>query len=186
MAIKQGLRRKTHFLGTKIKSLRKRNHLTLEDLSVRCVQIDAEAGEGYRLTQTPDRLYAEEILAELDTRRRASNSGLIVVCLLLIASFTRMTAFPCNRITRSSTEITRLRAGSFSAEASGNTIFLGDGNTSVLVVLTNRKNTRIVKISINDTILSMALRLSVRSWCLDMRFARLDNLMTSSSRHLSV
>ena len=35
--------RKTHFLGTKIKSLRKRNNLTLEDLSVRCVQIDAEA-----------------------------------------------------------------------------------------------------------------------------------------------
>lgn len=39
-----GLRRKAHFLGTKIKSLRKRNHLTLEDLSVRCVQIDAKAG----------------------------------------------------------------------------------------------------------------------------------------------
>ena len=38
-----GIRRKAHFLGTKIKSLRKRNHLTLEDLSVRCVQIDAEA-----------------------------------------------------------------------------------------------------------------------------------------------
>jgi transcriptional regulator with XRE-family HTH domain len=44
MATKQGLRRKAHFLGTKIKSLRKRNRLTLEDLSVRCIQIDAEAG----------------------------------------------------------------------------------------------------------------------------------------------
>jgi transcriptional regulator with XRE-family HTH domain len=40
----KGLRRKAHFLGTKIKSLRKRNNLTLEDLSVRCVQIDREAG----------------------------------------------------------------------------------------------------------------------------------------------
>ena len=40
----QGLRRKAHFLGTKIKSLRKRNNLTLEDLSVRCVQVDAAAG----------------------------------------------------------------------------------------------------------------------------------------------
>lgn len=40
----QGLGRRAHFAGTKIKSLRKRNHLTLEDLSVRCVQIDAEAG----------------------------------------------------------------------------------------------------------------------------------------------
>ena len=44
MSAQQGLRRKAHFLGTKIKSLRKRNNLTLEDLSVRCVQIDADAG----------------------------------------------------------------------------------------------------------------------------------------------
>ena len=43
MSKQYGLRRKAHFLGTKIKSLRKRNNLTLEDLSVRCVQIDAEA-----------------------------------------------------------------------------------------------------------------------------------------------
>ena len=43
MSQQTGLRRKAHFLGTKIKSLRKRNNLTLEDLSVRCVQIDAEA-----------------------------------------------------------------------------------------------------------------------------------------------
>ena len=44
MTAPQGIRRKAHFLGTKIKSLRTRNHLTLEDLSVRCVQIDPEAG----------------------------------------------------------------------------------------------------------------------------------------------
>lgn len=44
MTKQHGLKRKAHFLGTKIKSLRKRNRLTLEDLSVRCVQIDAEAG----------------------------------------------------------------------------------------------------------------------------------------------
>ncbi|MBT8091846.1 MAG: DUF3612 domain-containing protein, partial [Gammaproteobacteria bacterium] len=44
MSSQDGLRRKAHFLGTKIKSLRKRNHLTLEDLSVRCVQIDRDAG----------------------------------------------------------------------------------------------------------------------------------------------
>ncbi|MEX2126287.1 MAG: DUF3612 domain-containing protein [Woeseia sp.] len=43
MAAAQGFLRKAHFLGTKIKSLRKRNHLTLEDLSVRCVQVDREA-----------------------------------------------------------------------------------------------------------------------------------------------
>ncbi len=44
MALQHGLKRKAHFLGTKIKSLRKRNRLTLEDLSVRCIQIDTEAG----------------------------------------------------------------------------------------------------------------------------------------------
>lgn len=43
MSAARGLHRKAHFLGTKIKHLRKRNHLTLEDLSVRCVQVDAEA-----------------------------------------------------------------------------------------------------------------------------------------------
>ncbi len=43
MTRRQGLKRRAHFLGTKIKSLRKRNRLTLEDLSVRCVQIDADA-----------------------------------------------------------------------------------------------------------------------------------------------
>ena len=43
MTTHKGLRRRAHFLGTKIKSLRKRNNLTLEDLSVRCVQVDAEA-----------------------------------------------------------------------------------------------------------------------------------------------
>jgi transcriptional regulator with XRE-family HTH domain len=36
-----GLKRKAHFLGTKIRSLRKRHQL--DDLSVRCVQIDSEA-----------------------------------------------------------------------------------------------------------------------------------------------
>ena len=43
MSAKQSLGRRAHFVGTKIKSLRKRNQLTLEDLSVRCVQIDAAA-----------------------------------------------------------------------------------------------------------------------------------------------
>ena len=42
MSRKDGLNRRAHFLGTKIRALRKRHHLTLEDLSVRCIQIDAE------------------------------------------------------------------------------------------------------------------------------------------------
>jgi len=36
-----GLIRQGHFLGTKLKALRKRNGLTLDELSARCVQIDA-------------------------------------------------------------------------------------------------------------------------------------------------
>ena len=36
------LLRKGHFLGAKLRSLRKRNALTLEDLSARCIQRDAE------------------------------------------------------------------------------------------------------------------------------------------------
>lgn len=35
--------RNAHFLGTKIRNLRKRNHLTLEDLSARCLRIDVES-----------------------------------------------------------------------------------------------------------------------------------------------
>lgn len=37
------LLRKAHFLGTKIRTLRKRNNLTLEDLSVRCIQADRKS-----------------------------------------------------------------------------------------------------------------------------------------------
>ena len=33
--------RQGHFLGAKLRTLRKRNGLTLEELSARCVQIDA-------------------------------------------------------------------------------------------------------------------------------------------------
>ena len=66
MTAQQGLRRKAHFLGTKIKSLRKRNHLTLEDLSVRCVQMDAEAGPSVSylsMIENGKRVPSERLLA---------------------------------------------------------------------------------------------------------------------------
>ena len=53
MTTQHGIKRKAHFLGTKIKQLRKRNKLTLEDLSVRCVQIDAEAGPSVSYLSLP-------------------------------------------------------------------------------------------------------------------------------------
>ncbi|NND60116.1 MAG: DUF3612 domain-containing protein, partial [Gammaproteobacteria bacterium] len=43
MSSAQGLKRRAHFVGTKIRALRKRNNLTLDDLSVRCVGVDRDA-----------------------------------------------------------------------------------------------------------------------------------------------
>lgn len=43
MKINKSLIRKSHFLGTKIRNLRKRNHLTIEDLSTRCIRLNPEA-----------------------------------------------------------------------------------------------------------------------------------------------
>jgi transcriptional regulator with XRE-family HTH domain/Zn-dependent peptidase ImmA (M78 family) len=42
MKSKKSLGRKSHLLGTKIRGLRKRNNLTMEDLSARCVRVNAE------------------------------------------------------------------------------------------------------------------------------------------------
>ncbi|TON84209.1 MerR family transcriptional regulator, partial [Vibrio parahaemolyticus] len=42
MSVSKSLIRQSHFLGTKIRNLRKNNHLTMEDLSARCVRINPE------------------------------------------------------------------------------------------------------------------------------------------------
>ena len=42
MKKKNSLIRKGHFIGSKIRNIRKRNNLTMEDLSMRCIQINAE------------------------------------------------------------------------------------------------------------------------------------------------
>ncbi|EKO3672512.1 DUF3612 domain-containing protein [Vibrio metschnikovii] len=42
MAISKSLVRQSHFLGTKVRNLRKRNHLTMEDLSARCIRVNPE------------------------------------------------------------------------------------------------------------------------------------------------
>ncbi len=42
MAVTKSLMRQSHFLGTKVRNLRKRNHLTMEDLSSRCISINPE------------------------------------------------------------------------------------------------------------------------------------------------
>lgn len=43
MNLNKSLLRQSHFLGTKIRNLRKRNNLTMEDLSTRCIRINADA-----------------------------------------------------------------------------------------------------------------------------------------------
>lgn len=43
MKSKASLFRQSHFLGTKVRNLRKRNHLTLEDLSARCIKLNPES-----------------------------------------------------------------------------------------------------------------------------------------------
>ncbi|MDC0611966.1 DUF3612 domain-containing protein [Vibrio sp.] len=42
MTVSKNLIRQSHFLGNKIRNLRKRNHLTMEDLSARCIRISAD------------------------------------------------------------------------------------------------------------------------------------------------
>ena len=36
--------RNSHFLGAKLRALRKQNHMTLDELSMRCIQVDAQVG----------------------------------------------------------------------------------------------------------------------------------------------
>ena len=59
------LSRKTHFLGTKIRSLRKTHGLTLEDLSVRCIQINSDVAPSVSylsLIETGRRVPSEKLL----------------------------------------------------------------------------------------------------------------------------
>jgi transcriptional regulator with XRE-family HTH domain len=71
MTTSQSLMRKAHFVGTKIRNLRKRNQLTLEDLSVRCIQVDREHGPSVSylsMIETGKRMPSErllEIIAEV-------------------------------------------------------------------------------------------------------------------------
>ena len=59
------LLRKGHFLGAKLRALRKRNGLTLEELSVRCIQRDARVGPSVSylsMIESGKRMPSEELL----------------------------------------------------------------------------------------------------------------------------
>ena len=63
-----GLIRQGHFLGTKLRSLRKRNGLTLDELSARCVQVDAAGAPSVSylsMVETGKRMPSTDMLAML-------------------------------------------------------------------------------------------------------------------------
>ncbi len=62
--------RKTHFLGTKLRALRKRNGLTLEELSARCIQLDSQAAPSVSylsMIESGKRVPSGDVLALLST-----------------------------------------------------------------------------------------------------------------------
>ena len=65
MKIQSTLNRNAHFLGSKIRGLRKQSGLTLEDLSVRCIQIDVHSAPSVSylsLIETGKRVPSEDLL----------------------------------------------------------------------------------------------------------------------------
>ncbi|MGE5668830.1 MAG: helix-turn-helix domain-containing protein [Betaproteobacteria bacterium] len=59
---------KSHFLGTKLRTLRKRNGLTLEELSTRCIQIDSRTAPSVSylsMIESGKRVPSEEVLGLL-------------------------------------------------------------------------------------------------------------------------
>ncbi|HEX6265769.1 MAG TPA: helix-turn-helix transcriptional regulator, partial [Burkholderiales bacterium] len=62
--------RKSHFLGTKLRSLRKRNGLTLEELSARCIQLDSHGAPSVSylsMIESGKRVPSEEVLRLLSS-----------------------------------------------------------------------------------------------------------------------
>ncbi len=60
--------RKSHFLGTKLRTLRKRNGLTLEELSTRCIQLDSSTAPSVSylsMIESGKRVPSEEVLGLL-------------------------------------------------------------------------------------------------------------------------
>ncbi len=58
--------RKSHFLGAKLRALRKQNHMTLEDFSARCIQLDAKTAPSVSylsMIESGRRMPSEEVLA---------------------------------------------------------------------------------------------------------------------------
>ena len=62
--------RKSHFLGVKLRALRKRNGLTLEELSARCIQLDSQAAPSVSylsMIESGKRVPSEDVLGLLSS-----------------------------------------------------------------------------------------------------------------------
>ena len=62
--------RNTHFLGAKLRALRKRNGLTLDELSARCIQLDAQRAPSVSylsMIESGKRVPSEDVLAVLSS-----------------------------------------------------------------------------------------------------------------------
>jgi transcriptional regulator with XRE-family HTH domain len=62
--------RKSHFLGTKLRALRKRNGLTLEELSARCIQLDSQSAPSVSylsMIESGKRVPSEDVLEVLSS-----------------------------------------------------------------------------------------------------------------------
>jgi transcriptional regulator with XRE-family HTH domain len=62
--------RNSHFLGTKLRALRKRNGLTLEELSARCIQVDSRSAPSVSylsMIESGKRIPSEEVLRLLSS-----------------------------------------------------------------------------------------------------------------------
>src|SRR5882672_4738318 len=62
--------RKSHFLGVKLRALRKRNGLTLEELSARCIQLDSTSAPSVSylsMIESGKRVPSEDVLGLLSS-----------------------------------------------------------------------------------------------------------------------
>src|SRR3989475_12398026 len=62
--------RKSHFLGIKLHALRKRNGLTLEELSARCIQLDSQSAPSVSylsMIESGKRVPSEDVLGLLSS-----------------------------------------------------------------------------------------------------------------------
>ena len=89
MSVSKSLIRQSHFLGTKIRNLRKNNHLTMEDLSARCVRINPEYAPSVSYLSMIERgkrvpsIDMLEVIAEVFQKDRPIKDPIKLYCIII-------------------------------------------------------------------------------------------------------